>query len=168
MAQAIIFSGDDNQIAANVKPASTPATAADPALVVAISPNNPVTVTVPPATPVATASGTTDSRVKTAAASLNSTNLKASAGNMYGFVLSNRSKHERYIKFYDKASAPVVGTDTPKFTLLLEAATTQPPFAPKFPIFFATGISYAITGGVADSDTTTTGLDDVHGEITWF
>ena len=165
MSQAIIFSGDDNQIAANVKPASTPATATDPALVVAISPNNPVTTSAP--TPVATAAGTTDSRVKSAA-TINATTLKATAGNLYGFILSNRSSKGRYIKFYDKASAPNPATDTPKFTVFLEPAVMQPPFEPTFPIFFTSGISYTITTNVADTDNTAVAVDDVHGLITWF
>ena len=164
MGQSIIFSGDDNEFAANVKPPSTAPVAADPALVVAISPNSTITAT---DTPTATAPGTTDSRVHSAAGT-NATSLKASPGNLYGFLLANRSTKERYLKFYDKASAPVPGTDTPKFTIFLPPKGEATVFRPRFAIFFTLGIAYAITGAVADSDTTAIALDDVHGEITWF
>jgi hypothetical protein len=164
MGQAIIFSGDDNGQGANVKAPSTPAVAGDSALVVALSPNNPVTTS--PPTPVATTTGTTDSRVHSVAGT-NATSLKASAGNLYGFILSNRATKARFLKFYDKASAPVVGTDTPKFTLLLPVSDTLS-WEPKFPVFFTLGIAYALTSNVADSDTGSIALDDIHGEITWF
>lgn len=117
-------------------------------------------------TPVPAASGgPTASRVK-AAASTNATNLKASAGQVYGWALFNNTSSAKFLKFYNKASSPTVGTDTPLFTVIIPASGgTNIHFGMGVP--FGTGIAYAITGAVADSDTTSTASDDVHGTILW-
>lgn len=88
-------------------------------------------------------------------ASTNATSLKASAGTLYSLVAFNLNAAVRYLKFYNKASAPTVGTDTPVATFPIPASTTGAGFAinldPGFD--FATGIAYATTTGAADSDT---------------
>lgn len=89
------------------------------------------------------------------AASTNATSLKASAGTLYTLYAVNLNAAVRYVKFYNKASAPTVGTDTPVATFPIPASTTGAGFAidlgPGFD--FATGIAYATTTGAADSDT---------------
>lgn len=167
---------------ATVKAASTAAVAGDTALVVAISPNNTVaslqsgTWTVQPgntanttpwlATNVpGTAPGSTRSRVK-AAATTNSTNLKGSAGVLLGYALFNNTASAKFFKFYDKATAPTVGTDTPAFTIIIPANSgANAEWSTGIP--FSTGIGYGITGGVTDGDTTATAADDVHGMLLW-
>ena len=89
------------------------------------------------------------------AASTNATSLKASAG-VLGFIYAvNLNAAVRYLKLYNKASSPTVGTDTPVATLPIPASTTGAGFMlPMGPgIAFATGIAYALTTGAADSDT---------------
>jgi hypothetical protein len=115
-------------------------------------------------TPVpATSGGPTLSRVKSAA-STNATNLKASAGQVYGWALFNTTSSAKFLKFYNKASSPTVGTDTPVMTIPIPAnGGTNIEFSMGMP--FGTGIAYAITGAVGDSDTTSTAADDVHGTI---
>ena len=111
----------------------------------------------------ATAGGSTAARIKSAASN-NLTSVKASAGQVYGYHLFNRSATEQFVKLYNKASAPVVASDTPVYTIPI------PPFggvAVSFPtgIAFSTGIAYGIVGGVADTNSTNTAADDVHGVL---
>lgn len=113
----------------------------------------------------AAASGVTVTRVKSAATT-NATLLKAVAGNLYGVHVSNTTSSAKFLKFYNKATAPTVGTDVPLFTI---------PIAPNgrvdidftFPVRFTLGIGIAITGAVADTDTTVTAVDDVTGLLVW-
>lgn len=113
----------------------------------------------------ATTNGLTSSRV-VSAASTNATSLKTSAGRIGRIDVFNTSASLRYLKLYNKASAPTVGTDTPVWTIPLPAATGfSSDFA--FGKYFSTGIAYAITGALADSDTTAVAAGDVHGSIDW-
>lgn len=108
-----------------------------------------------------TSGGPSTSRVK-AAASTNATSVKASAGQVYGWYLYNNTASAKFLKLYNKASAPTVGTDTPLFTVGVPAnGGTNIEFSMGVP--FGTGIAYAITTGVADSDTGATSAEDVHG-----
>lgn len=93
---------------------------------------------------------TNTSRILSAAASTNATSAKASAGSVHGISGYNAAAAGRYLKFYDKASAPTVGTDTPRKTVYLPATTA---FAISMRDYYATGIAYALTTGVADNDT---------------
>lgn len=112
-----------------------------------------------------TSPGSTTSRVK-AAASTNSTNLKGSAGVVLGYALYNNTASAKFFKFYNKATAPTVGTDTPAFTVIIPASGgANVSFETGVP--FATGIGYGITGAVGDSDATNTAVDDVHGFVLW-
>ena len=113
--------------------------------------------------PSATATAATLSRV-TSASSTNATSVKGSAGRLYSVRLFNSATSARYVKFYDKATSPTVGTDTPLFILPLPAGGGySEPF--DFPVSFASGIAYAITGGIADNDTTAVTAADVNGFI---
>lgn len=160
----------DGTNTAAVKAASTAPLVTDPAVVVSISPNgqnangraNPAN-----AAPVVTSLATdmTSSRVN-AAASTNATSLKASAGSILSIAVFNVAAYDVFVKFYNKASAPTVGTDTPVWTMPLKAGTG---FFGPFPLgtFFGTGIAYAITKLQADSDTTVVVAGDVTGKIDW-
>jgi hypothetical protein len=100
------------------------------------------------------------------AASTNATNLKASAGQIYEIDLFNVAAYDVFVKFYNKASAPTVGSDTPVWTLPLKSGTGYcREFLAGRP--FTTGVSYAITKLQADSDTTAVALHDVTGAICW-
>lgn len=88
------------------------------------------------------------------AATTNATSVKASAGQLCGIQASNINASARYLKFYNKASAPTVGTDTPLFApLLIPPNSSGLVFNSPFCISFSTGIAYATTTGVANSDT---------------
>jgi hypothetical protein len=95
------------------------------------------------------------------AATTNATSVKNSAGQLYNVQAFNTNASARYLKLYNKASAPTVGTDTPVATWLI------PPGASGFVIeianglAFALGIAFAITVGMADNDATAIGAGDV-------
>lgn len=104
----------------------------------------------------------TVSRIPSAAASTNATSAKMTPGILYSVIGFNAAAAARYLKIYDKESAPTVGTDTPKLTITLPASTA---FTIDFPtpVEFRAGIAYALTTGVADNDTGALTAADVTG-----
>ncbi|MBI2718149.1 MAG: hypothetical protein HYX36_05220 [Rhizobiales bacterium] len=117
---------------------------------------------------VAPASSATGAMTKArvmSAASTNATSVKASAGRLYEIHLCNTSAALKFVKFYNKASAPTVGTDTPVATYPLAANGGRLDIVSINGISFATGIAYAITGAVADTDTTAVAANDIVGEL---
>jgi hypothetical protein len=71
--------------------------------------------------------GTTDASGKpkstrvVSAASTNATLVKPSAGALFGWLFYNTAAYDVFVKFYDKATAPVVGTDVPVLTVKVKA-----------------------------------------------
>jgi hypothetical protein len=104
-----------------------------------------------------------------AAASTNATSVKPGPGNVYGWVFYNQAAYDVFVKFYDKASAPTVGTDTPLFTVKVKRGDTtnngasEVEMLPGIP--FTAGIAYAITKLIADSDTTVVVANDITGAL---
>jgi hypothetical protein len=97
------------------------------------------------------------------AATTNANNVKATAGRIYGGILFNTSAATKFVKLYNKATAPTVGTDTPLLTIPI-AANSKADLASivaAVGLYFSSGISIAITGAFADSDTTAVAANDV-------
>jgi len=100
-------------------------------------------------------------RLLSSAATTNATSVKAAAGDLFKVSGNNTVASKRYLKLYNKASAPTVGTDTPVLTFVLPASA---PFAIDLGAsgqYFATGIAFAITGAAADADTTAIAAGDI-------
>lgn len=116
--------------------------------------------TTPATTAYALLPATNTCRLLSAAASTNGTSCKASAGAIKSIQGYNAKASAVYLKFYNKASSPTVGTDTPVKTIYLPASSA---FVFDFPAgySFATGIAYALTGAAADADTTALASGDV-------
>lgn len=112
--------------------------------------------------------GTTPYKL-TSLASTNANVVKASGGNLYSIVAIGLTSTVRYLKFYNKASAPTVGTDTPIMTIPvpanLQGAGIAIPFS--MGVNFPLGIAIAITSGVADTDTGAVGAGDVVINLTY-
>lgn len=111
--------------------------------------------TIPVSNSPTTSGGLSISRT-ISAASTNATSAKASAGQVYTIMAHNINASVRYLKLYNKASSPTVGTDTPVLTLPIPGNSAGAGFVLDTGgsgIAFSTGIAYAITTGVADSDT---------------
>ena len=96
-------------------------------------------------------------RMLAAANSTNATSVKASAGDLFRIELTAAAAV--FLKLYNKASAPTVGTDTPIWTRKLVVGDNV--FAFPGGHYFSTGIAYALTGVAADNDTTAVAANDV-------
>jgi len=102
------------------------------------------------------------------AATTNATSVKTSAGRVHALVLSNASASVKYFKLYNKATAPTVGTDTPIMTVLIPAGQTIVPIvAAGVGVYCSSGIAYALTGGIADTDATAVAAADVIVNMGW-
>lgn len=97
------------------------------------------------------------------AATTNATSVKASAGQVYGMYAHNINASPRFLKLYNKASSPTVGTDTPVMTLPIPGNANGAGFVLPLDngVTFSTGIALAITGAVTDADTTAIAANDV-------
>lgn len=104
------------------------------------------TATTTPATP-------TQSFVNSAATT-NATSVKGSAGTVHSITTSNTGAAAAYVKFYNKATAPTVGTDVPVFTITVPASGSVNLHGGALGMRFGTGIALAITNLAADTDTT--------------
>ena len=90
------------------------------------------------------------------AATTNAASVKTSAANLYELTIANVTATPAYLKFYNKASAPTVGTDVPMITFPIAANTTV---VYEFGVVgkrFSTGLAYAVTGAASATDTTAT------------
>lgn len=114
---------------------------------------------------VAAAAGTSTHR-RISTNTTNAVSVKGSAGQVYNLLISNANAAARYLKLYNKATAPTVGSDTPLVTLLLPAGSQQQ-FEWTHGLPFPLGIAYALTTGKADSDTNAVGADDHSLTITY-
>lgn len=90
----------------------------------------------------------------TSAATTNATLVKSSAGTLFSILITSTSASVRYLKLYNKASAPTVGTDVPVITVTIPAGGTLTLDGGTLGVRFGTGIGLAITGAAADNDTT--------------
>ena len=87
------------------------------------------------------------------AASTNATVVKATPGFIYSGILSNSGAAAAFVKFYNKATAPAVGTDIPVMTMAVPATghavvDVNPGFQ------FTAGIAIAVTNLSTDADAT--------------
>ena len=98
-------------------------------------------------------------RLVSAAATVNPTIVKASGGRVYKITGENAAAAVRYIKLYNKATAPAE-TDTPVATFAVAASL---PFEFTFDagLYFSAGIGYRLTTLNADADTTALTAADI-------
>ena len=94
------------------------------------------------------------------AATTNAASVKSTAGNLFELTISNPTATAAYVKLYNKASAPTVGTDVPVLTIPVPAtAAGVGTVTLNLGILgkrFATGIALAVTGAAVATDTTAT------------
>jgi hypothetical protein len=101
------------------------------------------------------------------AASTNATSVKASAGQLHSLYVANNGATIAFLKLYNKASAPTVGTDVPLVTIALPISGAPVIIDLSVPDIYGTGIAYSIQGatGAADSDTSSVAANQVTGFI---
>lgn len=118
-----------------------------------------LTVTV---TPVAASNHTLSS-----AATTNATSVKTSSAKVSSISASNGGAAAAYLKMYNKASAPTVGTDIPVLVIPIPASSVVSlPSGPLSDVY-NTGLAYAITNLIADTDTTAVAAGQVKVKITY-
>jgi hypothetical protein len=86
-------------------------------------------------------------------------NIKSSAGEIAGWYISNQASSVRYVKLYDKATAPA-STDTPLLTIAIPANSAANVLAPAG-VNTTSGIGIRGTTGVADNDTGAPTANDI-------
>jgi hypothetical protein len=87
------------------------------------------------------------------AATTNLTSVKATNAQLARITVSNNGAAVAYFKMYNKASAPVLASDTPVATILVPVNGTVVIDDTGW-VRHATGLAYAITGGMAVTDAT--------------
>jgi hypothetical protein len=104
----------------------------------------PTNVIYTTSTPKTVAAGAYSAKFQNASGA--SVNIKASAGNLYGFSLTNETAAVAYIEFFDTASTPTLGTTAVVFAIKLPASAniTIPPGDIALRNF-TTGIGFAVT-----------------------
>jgi hypothetical protein len=140
---------DGTNLAA-VKAASTAPVAADPALVVAWSPNMaPSNVSLLPS----------------AAASINATVVKASAGRLFKIKGYNAAAAVRYLKFWNKTTTPAPASDAALivFSFALKASDQFDIDLTPLGYAFSTGIGYTMSTGSANTDVAALTAADIVG-----
>ena len=95
------------------------------------------------------------------AASTNATLVKAGATAVGYLHVTNTAASARFLKIYDKATAPTVGTDTPIHTFAIPAGYCGSLGIPNSGIRLSLGFGLGITGAIADADTTVTAANEV-------
>ena len=85
-------------------------------------------------------------------ASTNANNIKSTPATIGFMTCSNSANGSRYLKLYNKASAPVVGTDVPTFTFEIPANGHRDFVFPAMGLNFTNGLSIAMTLGVSDAN----------------
>jgi hypothetical protein len=88
------------------------------------------------------------------AVGVNSTLVQAGASNMGILHIVSTAATPRFFKFYNKATAPIVGTDIPLFTIALANGASPFTLPALVGIDFSLGLSFAILLGVEDDSTT--------------
>lgn len=102
-----------------------------------------------------------------AAGSTNATSVKASVGVLGTCYLTNNAASVRYVKFFNLAVAPTVGTSTPVIQFAIQpnsSINVETAFAG---MRFSTGIAYCITTGSALLDATAVTAGDVLVNLTY-
>lgn len=107
-------------------------------------------------------------RLLSAAASVNATSVKAAAGRLYKVRGYNSAAAVRYLKLYNKASAPTVGTDVPVAVHALKPSDVFDVDFGSIGEYFATGIAFALTTGSSDADTGALTAADIVGMSTFY
>lgn len=100
------------------------------------------------------------------AATTNITLVSAAARVMRTLHIYNQTTYIIFFKLYDKATAPVLATDLPFWTIPV-APTSGFSTAPTWGYPVANGLGYAITRAFAPTDTTAVAVEDAVGMLTW-
>lgn len=124
------------------------------------------TSTVGSFTQVANATPGTTTTNLNSAASTNAANVKTTAGVLYTVSAHNTTAADKFVRFYNKASAPTVGTDIPMMVVRVPANQSKEASFGEG-MRFSTGIGHAITGAASATDATAVAAGDVLLAYNW-
>lgn len=96
------------------------------------------------------------------AASTNTANIKASAGQIYGLLIFNLAAGIRYVKFHNTAGTPTAGSGV-VLAVQVPANSAGSGVVISFPfgIAFSTGIGISMVTGIANSDSAAVGASEL-------
>lgn len=100
-------------------------------------------------------------------ASTNATLIKGSSANVNSIVVANVRNSNVFLKLYNKATAPNVGTDTPSMTIVIPANLTLSVPCGPFGIRFPLGLGMGLTTGIPVNSTGAVAVDDAHVSISY-
>lgn len=108
---------------------------------------------------------TTQAHFKSSTATTNATSVRGSAGSVFNIIVHNTHSgggggSAITLRFYDKATAPVVGTDVPMIIIHVQSNDSKE-INFTSGITFKNGIAYSITAGNALLDSTPVSADGV-------
>lgn len=101
------------------------------------------------------------------AASTNSTLVKNTAAVVYSLMATNTGASAAYVKLYNKATAPTVGTDVPIQTIVVPASSAVQIELGRVGVRLSTGLGFAITGAIAVADSTAVAAGQVQLTISY-
>jgi hypothetical protein len=102
-------------------------------------------------------------KLTTSANTTNATLVSSVPCDVYHVSAVNTTAALKYLKLYNKASAPTVGTDVPVLTIPLAVSNVPTHFSIPSGLYFNVGLGFALTGADGDSDTTALAAGDVKG-----
>jgi hypothetical protein len=155
LAMTVGATGGTTTISAWASQTVTPKNYSSVAVTGTVQTNGPV--------PVAT-SGFSAYHTLISAESTNATSVKTSAGTIGTLTVTNSTASLKWIRLFNKASAPTVGTDTPVLNFQIPPNSMQHINTAFAGIRLNLGIAYAITGGAATeavTDSTAVGAGDI-------
>lgn len=94
-------------------------------------------------------------------ATTNATLLKGGPCRLQYIYCTNTNAAVRYLKFFNKATAPVVGTDVPVILLAIPLTGSIVPIVLPMGFGFDIGLGFCMTTGVADTDVAAVGAGDL-------
>lgn len=101
------------------------------------------------------------------AASTNLTSVRGTPGRLFSYDIYNNTASAKFVKFYNKATAPVIASDSALLVMTIPiGANSGRTFANVNGINFSTGIGMVITGAIGDTDATAVAANDVTVNLT--
>ncbi len=108
------------------------------------------------------------SRLLSSTATTNITLVKSAGGRVYKIICRNTSATTRYLKLFNKATAPTLGSNTPTETFEILANSTFEHDFGTLGRYYSSGIGFAITAAAADADATVVAAGDIVHLHVWY
>lgn len=94
------------------------------------------------------------------AATTNSNLIQAGQSQVFTYSFHNQTAAFKFVKLYNKATAPTIGTDVPRVTIPVPP-NSYVAFDSVNGIYFPLGLGVGVTNLIADADTTAVVANDV-------